>query len=730
VRRALVLAFALGSACSQIFGLDPPKIIDGGTCAFRSVSASRAATCAVDGAGAVWCWGANSGGQVQPEADHAVPVVMPNRLALPTAAVQVAVGNVFTCARLEDGSVWCWGDNARGTLGNGTTAAQTAPVQVQLGGDAAVDLDVGASHACVRLASNGAVACWGDNTALDLGQPLSVTTQAVPSVVAGTEGALALAVGHRHACALDASGSVVCWGRNRDGQLGPATGSASATPQMIPSLGAVTALGASGRESCAIEQLGDVRCWGANESGELGDGTYNSTSTPGAAAVAGAAEVHAGAYGACARLLDGTVQCWGSLDAGDGQLVISSNPRAAMVTGAVAMSVKFNHTCISTGDHLLCWGSNQEGELGRGVRSITPSPVAVSLPGSVSAAAVAAQRACAVVGGRLFCWGQGGLGKGDANGSVAPIETATAVLGTSVVGVSLSSYNTGCAWTAAGKAYCWGNNSQGQLGTGTTSSYESTPQPVMLIAQVAQMAQGDNHTCAVTSNGPLFCWGGNDSYQLGDGTNVSRAQPQQVPNINNVQKVVAGSTYTCAIGGSTLKCWGANYAGQLGDGTTTSRAMGIQPAIPSGGGVLDVAIGRDDTCAVTGAGLVYCWGDNSFGQLGLGDYASRTSPTQVALPGIATAVFAGLEMTCAALTDGSVYCWGSDHMGQFGDGMTVDSPVPRLVSSLAGLTPVLGGNGTCAIGSSGALSCWGVDIVTGRDPVGVSIPMQAKLSCQ
>lgn len=729
VRRALVLAIACGSACSQIFGLDPPKIVgDGGSCAFRSVSAARNATCAVDGTGKVWCWGDNRGGQAQPDGDRTQPVVVPTQIVVPSAAVQVSVGNLFACARLEDGSVWCWGDNQKGELGNGDTAMQTTPVRVMLGNDAALDVDAGATHACARLASNGAVACWGDNSALDLGQPSTVTTQAIPSAIPGTEGSIAFAVGHRHACAVDGSGRVQCWGRNRDSQLGNSIGSASASLQQVTNLGAVSTVGASGRESCAIEQLGDVRCWGANESGELGNGTFTSGPIPGAAAVAGAAEVHAGAFGACARLLDGTVQCWGSLDAGDGQLVISAMARPATLTGAVAMSVKFNHTCVSTGDRILCWGSNDEGELGRGVRSISPSPVPVTLPGGASAAAVGATRVCAVVGGRLYCWGQAGLGDTTANGHVAPIETAASILGATVAGVSLSPYSNGCAWSTAGSAYCWGNNGNGQIGNGTTSIYETSPTAVSTLTSVVHMAQSDHHTCAALSGGPLYCWGDNSSYQLGDGTNVPKSSPLQVNNISNVSKVGAGFAYTCALGGSGLKCWGANYFGQIGDGTVITRSVPTAITMPSGSAVVDFAIGDDNTCAVTAAGELYCWGSNKYGQLGLGDYTDRHSPTQVPLPGAATAVSGGDPM-CVLLATGKTYCWGTDFLGQFGDGTTIDSLVPRAVPALDGMAAIRSTSGGCTISASGGLSCWGLNILTGTDPVGVSMPMPAMLSC-
>src|SRR5262245_22755810 len=173
----------------------------GTPCAFASVAAGRVHTCALDAVGAAWCWGGNDTGQAAPGAG---PVVLqPIRIALPMAAVEIASGRQSSCARLLDGTVWCWGDNTYGQLGTGNTTPAGAPVAVALGGERALEIGVGAYHACIRRASDQAIACWGNDQFFALGDA-SGTMSPTPLVIAGTAGSKRLAMGHRHNCAIDA----------------------------------------------------------------------------------------------------------------------------------------------------------------------------------------------------------------------------------------------------------------------------------------------------------------------------------------------------------------------------------------------------------------------------------------------------------------------------------------------------------------------------------------------
>ena len=179
--------------------------------------------------------------------------------------------------------------------------------------------------------------------------------------------------------------------------------------------------------------------------------------------------------------------------------------------------------------------------------------------------------------------------------------------------------------------YCWGYNGGGQLGSSAYVDDLATDRPAYPAEvgdPVRAVFAGNNHTCAVTTNGTAKCWGDNWFGQLGDGTKTSRYAPRDVPGLTaNVTDLDGSISHTCAVVAGGVKCWGWNGYGQLGDGTTTDR---LNPANVVGlaAGATDVATGSGYTCAI-GGGRVYCWGDNSLGQLGLSDPLFRTTPFDV-----------------------------------------------------------------------------------------------------
>ncbi len=183
----------------------------------------------------------------------------------------MAAGGAHTCALRNDGTVYCWGDNWEGQLGDGTTAlSRPTPVAVA-GLTGATALAAGGSHTCA-LQSDGTVACWGDNYYGQLGDG-TTTSRPTPVAVAGLSGATALAVGGSHTCALRNDGTVACWGANYYGQLGDGTFTDRLTPTAVAGLSGATAIAARGSHTCALLADGTARCWGNNEYGQLGDGT-------------------------------------------------------------------------------------------------------------------------------------------------------------------------------------------------------------------------------------------------------------------------------------------------------------------------------------------------------------------------------------------------------------------------------------------------------------------------
>jgi len=229
--------------------------------------------------------------------------------------------------------------------------------------------------------------------------------------------------------------------------------------------------------------------------------------------------------------------------------------------------------------------------------------------------------------------------------------------------VSAGGYHT-CAIKQDGSLWCWGRNDYGQLGDGT---YSDRTTPVQITSGVSSVALGLYYTCAVKTDGSLWCWGDNYYGQIGDGTSgwgINKNTPVQIMS-SGVSSVALGGAHTCAVRtDGSLWCWGRNDYGQLGDGTWTDKNTPVQ--IMSSG-VSSVALGDFHTCAVRTDGSLWCWGYNYYGQLGDGTWTNKNTPVQIMSSGVSSVALGGYH-TCAVKTDGSLWCWGRNNYGQLGDG--------------------------------------------------------------
>ena len=333
---------------------------------------------------------------------------------------------------------------------------------------------------------------------------------------------------------------------------------------------------------------------------------------------------------------------------------------------------------------------------------------------SVTSVSMGESEICAAkADGSLWCWSAHGSGEtcvGTKTDHPAPIMIVS--LANDVVRFSSGEYHA-CAIRSDGSLWCWGGNDDGALGVGTTS-YCTTPAMVTgLDAHVASVSAGSTGACVVKTDSSLWCWGDNSNGELGDGTKTLRAAPVVVTGFSTggAASVSAGYTYhTCAVKtDGSLWCWGYNWCGQLGDGTKTDRST---PVMVTGfsSGVASVSARGSFTCAVKTDGSLWCWGENYYGQLGDGTITQRLTPVMVTgfSSGVA-AVATGGEHTCAVKTDGSLWCWGWNQFGQLGDGTKTDRSTPAVSPGLsAGVASVAAGEAsTCAVKTDGSLWCWG-----------------------
>jgi alpha-tubulin suppressor-like RCC1 family protein len=321
----------------------------------------------------------------------------------------------------------------------------------------------------------------------------------------------------------------------------------------------------------------------------------------------------------------------------------------------------------------------------------------------------------------LRAWGENGngqLGTGTLHSAKLPVKVSLPT------GVTITQVRTGCtdtvALTSAGQVYAWGQNNKGQLGDGTTAT-RTTPVRVQLPAGVKATAvrAGCRDNLALTSKGRVYAWGNNANGELGDGTHHNRHKPVPVklPTGATVKAISAGCDHALAITSSGgLLAWGYNGAGQVGDGTMKSRAKPVHVKLPTGATTTIVAAGCSHSIALTSAGL-FGWGLNTNGQLGNGTMQSSDAPVPIIILrrgpplGSVVALFAGCYHTLMLFSKGAVLAWGYNGDGQLGNGMTADSDKPVGVQVPTGDT-VKSISAGCfdsyALTTTGQVLAWGL----------------------
>lgn len=271
-----------------------------------------------------------------------------------------------------------------------------------------------------------------------------------------------------------------------------------------------------------------------------------------------------------------------------------------------------------------------------------------------------------------------------------------------------------CGVATDGKAWCWGSNDKGQLGTGTVTPSAGSMVPIAVAGGLLfrHVSAGYEHTCGLTTGGRVYCWGFNYWGQLGDGTmgedHDRRGTPAVVAGGRRFRLVRAGWSHTCAITTSAdAYCWGENLYGQAGDGGT---ALGRPAPVAVLGGLKwrQLAGGAEHTCGVSKTDKLYCWGLNDHGQLGDGTKKNRLTPVVVAGARTYRQVDAGTYTTCAVTTGDVAFCWGYNAQGEIGDGTTTSRLKPRAVAGHYEFDHVnVGGIHACGITTAGVGLCWG-----------------------
>lgn len=337
--------------------------------------------------------------------------------------------------------------------------------------------------------------------------------------------------------------------------------------------------------TCYVLGTTNVKCWGYNKNGVVGDGTFtDATTAKDVTGLTGVASISSG-QGACAVTTVGGLKCWG-VSPVNGTATKSSAPAdlPGLTSGVLSVSAGAGQACaVLSGGALKCWGRNMNGELGDGTTTESLTPVEVTgLTSGVASVSVGGGHVCALMkDGGVQCWGQGQLGQvGDNNSSPDDRLVPTQVTGlTSGVEAISAGGEFTCALLSIGAVKCWGRGDDGQVGNASNDIVNLAPVQVSgLTGGVVAIAAGERHACALLSTGAVKCWGANSEGELGDGTTTNSNVPVDVIGLGaKVKAVSAGTGSTCVmIAVDDLRCFGTNYYGELGNGTTDSSTAPVK----------------------------------------------------------------------------------------------------------------------------------------------------------
>ena len=726
-----------------------------------AISAGMYHSVALKSDGTVWAWGVNWDGQlgnggIGDNSNTPVQVLGQygegflnlggTELSPPSTGTKpmVATSGGHTVALKKDGTVWAWGWNEQGQLGDGTTTDRLTPVQA-VGLHNVTSIAVSNQHSAA-LKSDGTVWAWGWNSSGQLGTNSGMSIQSLtPVQVGGLYGVTAIAAGDSHTLALTNDGTVWAWGSNWDGQLGTGDGTnySRYTPVQVADLYNVTAIAASADYSLAVKSDGTAWAWGKNSYGQLGDGTTATRHTP--VQVVGLSDVRAvsAARDSAAAIIndDGTAWAWGanwSGKLGDGTSTNRHSPVQVVGLDNIAeISLGNSHTMAVKNDGTLwAWGSNFNGELGIGSESVWGSntPIEVTSISDVTAIAVGEWHTIAVKkDGTVWAWGEndgGQLGDGTTTHRSTPAQVISAYdTGLLTLGSSTSSTRpmvaAGSSHTVAlkndGTVWAWGGNWDGQLGIGTT---EHSPIPVRVgIDNVKEIAAGERHTVALKNDGTVWAWGASVYGHLDYVEYVDSLVPVQIMGLHDIKAIAAGRNHTVAITeyGDVL-AWGDNGRGQLGLGEDNYYSARYPSHVYGLYDVTAISAGEGHTVALKSDGTVWAWGYNGYGQIGLDGVYDSPIPVQVGGISHATAVSAGYEHTAAVKSDGTVWTWGNNGHGQLGyelDSYAYFVATPTQVPDLGGVTAISAGRQhTAALKGNGEVWAWGDNMFGGVNPHG------------
>jgi alpha-tubulin suppressor-like RCC1 family protein len=591
--------------------------------------------------------------------------------------------------------IWTWGDNNGGQLG-GVPPNATLPSPMR---EARrwVAVSAGNEHT-LALTDTGEVWAWGRNSDGQLGDGTN-NDSILPVRVQGPTGVTLIAAGGLHSLAYRASDTTLwAWGSNSVGQIAQASDvAASAAPVQVPISGPLQALRAGGAQSLALAVDGSVYAWGGNSRGQLGVGDFQDRRSPTLVPLPRAAMAigAGGAHSLAALAPDGQVYAWGwnvfgQLGRGNQGTPTTGEPIPAPVLNvpnAVEVSGGDLHCLARTADgHVWAWGYNTEGQVGNG----PPNPTTDSVPTPVL---------------------------------LQGIDSVTAIDAGGIHSMALRS--NGEVWT-------WGNGQFGACGTNQRRDSRS-PDRAILVEPAVAISAGGKFSIALAAPKPS-----SRVVVLGaDGTTTPAERPalHDAASLGDIIQLSSGWTHTLALDAQhRVWAWGNNASGQLGvSGSAVADPVALDLPLEGAEGFVQIVARADHSLALRSDGAVWAWGDDMWGQLGIGAASPTALPTRVPVPNGVVLVAAGERHGLALDRDGAVWAWGQNLHGELGvpptDQLTL---TPAVVPSVIGPVSIAaGGFHSLAVDVDGGLLAWGsgyrgqlgrANLLDSYAPVRVDVP--------
>ena len=649
--------------------------------------------------GSLWGWGANDYGTIGDGTTSGK--TSPVQIGTDNNWVRVATGNIHSLGLKSDGTLWAWGDNSIGQLGNGTLIAETSPVQIGTA-DNWVSISAGIIHS-IGLKSDGTLWAWGDNSLGQLGDG-TMTEQDYP-VQIGTENKwISISAGGLHSFGLKSDGTLWAWGFNDHGELGDGTTNSQAAPVQIGTDNNWITVSAGMYHSIALKSNGSLWAWGYNADGAVGDGTGITQYSPVQIGIDNKwTAITASQLHSIGLKSDGSLWTWGynaDGELGDGTTVSRLSPiKIGAENDWVSIAAGASHSFGSKSDGTVwAWGYNSEGQLGDGTTLLKTDPIQTSviLKDWLILSGGDNHSVGLKLDGKLWSWGDnsfGQLGDGTIIQRKSPVQIGT---GNNWISIDAGAWHN-LALRSDGTLWAWGQNIKNQLGDGTTVN-KIIPVQIGIDHNWVSIAGGETHSLALRSDGTVWAWGENVNGQLGDGTTVNRSAPVQVGFDNNWVAISTGKDHSLGLkSDGTLWGWGRNDLGQLGDGTNINRASPVQIGI--GNDWTNMVAGGSHNLAIKSAGTLWGWGSNNFGEIGDGTNVGKTSPVQIGSNSKWIGLAADHSHSLAMRSNGTVFGWGHNIDGELGITVTSNQQSPVLVSGNDWIYVTTGGSHSLALKS-------------------------------